>query len=117
MHPSYNTICFNTKNIARQCIFYSAKKRPKIPIFSTLINNENLRNFEGKNHGLVHQILEELLNITSRKNPTVAVQNIKNPAWAVEKQPIERGKHTVHFRCFLHNNIETIKQLGVTQIP
>ena len=70
-----------------------------------------------KNHGLVHQILEELLNITPRKNPTVAVQNIKNPAWAVEKQPIERGKHTVHFRCFLHKNVETIKQLGVTQIP
>ena len=59
-----------------------------------------MRNFEGKNHGLVHQILEELLNITSRKNPTVAVQNIKNPAWEVEKQTVERGKHTVHFRCF-----------------
>ena len=29
------------------------KKRPKIPIFST-INNEILQNFEGKNHGLVH---------------------------------------------------------------
>ena len=37
------------------------KKRPKIPIFNTFINNEILQNFEGKNHGLVHGILEELL--------------------------------------------------------
>ena len=29
--------------------------------FSTFINNEILQNFEGKNHGLVHGILEELL--------------------------------------------------------
>lgn len=36
------------KNNSSRCvslIFYSAKKRPKIPIFSTLINNENLRIF------------------------------------------------------------------------
>ena len=44
--------------------FYSVKKRPKIPIFSTFINNEILRNFEGKNHGLVHGILEELLKLS-----------------------------------------------------
>ena len=30
------------------------KKRPKIPIFSTFINNEILQNFEGNYHGLVH---------------------------------------------------------------
>ena len=28
--------------------FYSVKKRLKIPIFSTFVNNEILRNFEGK---------------------------------------------------------------------
>ena len=31
---------------------------PKIPIFSTFINKENLQNFEEENHGLVHGILE-----------------------------------------------------------
>lgn len=39
------------KNNSSRCVslvFYSAKKRPKIPIFTTLINNENLRIFEGK---------------------------------------------------------------------
>ena len=41
--------------------FYSVKNRPKIPIFSTFINNEILRNFEWKNHCLVHGILEEFL--------------------------------------------------------
>ena len=48
------------KNIARKCIFHSVKNRPKIPIFSTFINNEILRNFEGKNHRLVQRILEEV---------------------------------------------------------
>ena len=78
---------------------------------------KNCETLKEKNHSLVHQILEELLNITSRKNPTFAVQNIENPSWAAEKKPIERGKHTVHFWCFRHKNVETIKQLGVTQIP
>ena len=32
--------------------------------FSTFTNNEILRNFEGKNHGLVHGILEELLYLS-----------------------------------------------------
>ena len=41
----------------------AVKSRPKIPIFSTFINNEILQNFEGKNHGLVQGILEELLNL------------------------------------------------------
>ena len=44
--------------------FYSVKNRPKIPIFSTFINNEILRKFEGKNHGLVQGILEELLYLS-----------------------------------------------------
>ena len=48
------------KNSARKCIFHSVKNRPKIPIFSTFINNEILRNFEGKNHRLVQRILEEV---------------------------------------------------------
>ena len=39
--------------------FYSVKNRQKIPIFSTFINNEILRNFEGKNHALINGILEE----------------------------------------------------------
>ena len=46
------------KNIARWCILYSAKKSPKILIFSTFIRNENLQNFEEKNHALVHGTLE-----------------------------------------------------------
>ena len=41
--------------------FLLGQNRPKIPIFSTFINNQILRNFKGKNHGLVHEILEELL--------------------------------------------------------
>ena len=32
--------------------------------------------------------------------PTVVVQHIKNPAWAIKKQPVERGKRELHFRCF-----------------
>ena len=41
--------------------FLLGQNRPKIPIFSTFINNQILRNFKGKNHGLVHEILEESL--------------------------------------------------------
>ena len=44
--------------------FYAVENPPKIPIFSTFINNEILRNFEGKNHGFVHGILEELLYLS-----------------------------------------------------
>ena len=44
--------------------FYSVKKRPKIPIFGTFIKDEILRSFEGKNHGLVNGILEELLHLS-----------------------------------------------------
>ena len=44
--------------------FHSVKNRPKIPIFSTFIRNEILGNFKGKNHGLVHGILEELLYLS-----------------------------------------------------
>ena len=43
------------------CFTRPKKKQPKIPIFRTLTNNENFRNFEGKNHGLMNRILEELL--------------------------------------------------------
>ena len=44
--------------------FLLGLKRPKIPILSTFIDNEILRNFKGKNHGFVHGILEELLNLS-----------------------------------------------------
>ena len=44
--------------------FYSVKNRPKFPIFSTFIKNENLGNFKGKNYGLVHEILEESLYLS-----------------------------------------------------
>ena len=37
--------------------FFSVKNHPKIPIFSTFMNNEFLRNFEEKNHGLVYRIV------------------------------------------------------------
>ena len=47
--------------------FHSVKNRPKIPIFSTFIRNEILGNFKGKNHGLVHGILEELLYLSKKK--------------------------------------------------
>ena len=47
--------------------------------------------------------------ITPQKSPTVVVQHIKSPAWAIKKQPAERGKRAVHFRCFLH---KIFKQLG-----
>ena len=36
------------KILQENAFFYSVKNRPKIPIFSTFINNEILRNFEGK---------------------------------------------------------------------
>ena len=43
---------------------------------------------------------------------------MKNPAWAIKKQPAERGKRTVHFRCFLHKmHVEIVTQPGVTQTP
>ena len=35
-----------------------------------------------------------------QKSPIVVVQHIKNPAWAIKKQPTKRGKRGVHFRCF-----------------
>ena len=44
-------------------------------------------------HGLVPGILEYIYN--SEK-----YRIIKNLAWAIEKQPVKRGKHVVHFRCF-----------------
>ena len=44
--------------------FLLGQNRPKIPIFSTFINNQILRNFKGKNHGLVHEILEESLYLS-----------------------------------------------------
>ena len=50
------------------------------------------KNFEEKNHSLVHGILEYY---TSEKYSI-----IKNQAWAIAKQPAERGKRAVHFRCF-----------------
>ena len=55
------------KILQDNAFFNSAKNRPKIPIFSAFINNENLRNFERENHGLVRRILEELLYL--RKAP------------------------------------------------
>ena len=45
-----------------------AKKSPKIPIFSTFINNENLQNFEGKNHNLVHGSLRTA-DVSPRSSP------------------------------------------------
>ena len=53
---SYNTIWFEILQDNAFCT--RLKKSPKIPIFSTFINNENLQNFEEKNHGLVHGILQ-----------------------------------------------------------
>ena len=38
--------------------------------------------------------------IIPQQSPTVVVQQIKNPAWAIKKQPAERGKRAVNFRCF-----------------
>ena len=87
---SYNTIWF--KILQDNAFCTRLKKSPKIPIFSTFINNENLQNFEEKNHGLVHGILQYY---TSEKYSI-----IKNQAWAIEKEPAERGKRAVHFRCF-----------------
>ena len=39
---------------------------------------------------------------------------MKNPAWAIKKQPAERGKRTVHFRCFCMH-VEIVTQPGVIQ--
>ena len=58
--------------------FYSVKNRPKIPIFSTFINNEILRNFEWKNHCLVHGILEEFLYLRKAQ---------RGRAWEGEGEP------------------------------
>ena len=48
------------------------------------------KNFEEKNHSLVHGILEYYTSET--------YSIIKNQAWAIAKQPAERGKRAVHFR-------------------
>ena len=50
------------------------------------------KKFEEKNHGLVHGVLE---HYTSEKYSI-----IKNQAWAIKKQSVERGKCAVHFRWF-----------------
>ena len=60
---------------------------------SLALSRENLQNFEERSHGLVHGILEYIY--TSEKYSI-----IKNQPWATEKQPVERGKRAVHFRCF-----------------
>ena len=45
--------CYNTINLIKilqdNAFFTRLKKHPKIPICSTFMNNEKLRNFEGKN--------------------------------------------------------------------
>ena len=46
--PSYNTINL-IKSLQDNAFFTRLKKHPKIPICSTFMNNEKLRNFEGKN--------------------------------------------------------------------
>ena len=66
-----------------------------ISIISIFVNNEILRNFEGKSHGLVHGILEELLHLGKALLLSVVVQHIKNPAWAIKEQRAERGKRAV----------------------
>ena len=53
---SYNTIWL--KILQDDAFCTRLKKRPKILIFSTFIRNENLQNFEEKNHALVHGTLE-----------------------------------------------------------
>ena len=45
-----------------------------------------------KNHGLVQGILEYYTS----ENYSI----IKNQAWEIAKQSVERGKCAVHFRCF-----------------
>ena len=52
---------------------------------SLALSHENLQNFEERSHGLVHGILEYIQH---------------GQPWAIEKQPVERGKRAVHFRCF-----------------
>ena len=42
-------------------MFYPVKKRPKIPIFSTLIDNDILRDFEGKITAWYMEFFKELL--------------------------------------------------------
>ena len=32
-------------------------------------------------------------------SPTVVLQDIKNPAWAIEKPAVERGKREDNFPC------------------
>ena len=55
--------------------------------------------------------------ITPRKSPTVVVQFIKNPAWAIEKQPVEREVNTPFIFDVFAQNVETVTQPWVTQIP
>ena len=41
---------------------------------------------------------------------------MKNPAWAIKKQPAERGKRS--FSMFLHKmHVEIVTQPGVIQTP
>ena len=42
------------KILQDNAFFTRLKKHPKIPICSIFMNNEKLRNFKGKNYGLVH---------------------------------------------------------------
>ena len=70
-----------------------------------------MQNFEGKeNHGLVYAIFRRI--ITPQKSPAVVVQHKKNPAWAIKKQRVERGKRAVHFRCFLRKTLKPSRNRG-----
>ena len=58
------------KILEDNAFFTRPKTRPRILIFSSFTNNENLQNFKGKTHSLVHRISRRII---PKKNPTVVL--------------------------------------------
>ena len=78
---------------------------------SLALSHENLQNYEERSHGLVHGILEYIY--TSEKYSI-----IKNQPWAIEKQPVERGKRAVFFSMFFtsaEREVKVSRRLGMYQ--
>ena len=89
---SYNiTAVFWLKTLLDNAFCTRLKKARRF--LSLALSHKNLQNFEERSHGLLHGILEYIY--TSEKYSI-----IKNQPWAIEKQPVKRGKRAFHFRCF-----------------
>ena len=94
-HPSYNTIW---KKYCKIMNFLPCFKTPEDSYLQHFHKQWNFGKLWRKKSQLGTCNFRRI--IIRQRSPTVVVQHIKNPAWEIKKQPAERGKRAVHFRCF-----------------